>query len=403
MAQRNSTQAKLRRLNQRIKRLDPSKTKQRNRLIKRRGVLQRRRGNEILSNPNAVASGRTARYAARSLERLTNKPGIDAQKNLIKSLGQMTNRDVGKLEAMGGRLGEQMNYLTGRMDQYGQEAYDRSVATGDQLTSRLRENSENAMNRTNQLQSSVLGQQISSLQGANVSPGSSGQAGIMGQFAQAQNQAAANNAASWQNLGAAMAGANTAATEAGTTAARNSLDNKSLDIQRNITTRVSDRMFQGSQAEQEARAKLATLQSLRGAEYVNQLMKLRGTERDFINSRQANALERLAIETQARGDRAGRAIDQYEAETDRIEAMADGGSGGSGGSGGEDNDARLSPKERRSFHAAAETRRQALPGGKIGNWGAFFDEVAKQEGVSWSPQERRQFAKKYKRWYRKNK
>lgn len=402
MAKPSKLERRIKRISKKIRTLGSDQQEKKDRLIKRRSNLQNRLGNERLSDPNQVLKGRDARYAARALEKLISKPGIDAQRQLIEALGKATERDTGKLNTMGQRLAGQMDRMQGKMDEYGREAFAQSTATGDTLQNRLRESSQNAINSSNQLQSSVLGQQISSLQGANVAPNESGSAQIMGQFAQANQQAAANNAASWDAQGAAMAAAANYATQAGTTASKNSLSRAAQDIQRNITTRVSDRMFQGSQDEAEAQAKLATLKSLRGAEYVNQLMKLRGGEREFINSRQANALERLAIETQARGDRADRAIDQYEAETDRIDALNDGDSGGGGGSSGDKDDARLSPAERRSFHAAAETRREMLPGGKIGSWPAFFNEVEKQEGVNWSPAERRKFAKKYKRWYRRN-
>jgi hypothetical protein len=393
MARIKKLQRRVKRINKKIRGLGPDQQEQKDRLVKRRSGIQDKIGNEVLSNPNQVAKGRTARYAARSLANLTTRPAIDEQRRLIQSLMQDTNRDTGKLNQMGSRLDGQMKYLSGKQAEYGREAYGQSVASGDALQNRLRQNSDKALNRTNELQSSVLGQKISALQGANIDPSSSGSAQIMGQFAQANNQAAANNAQSWENTGATMAAAANSATQAGNTAAQNSLNNKAIDIQRNITTRVADRMYQGSQAKQDAQSKLATLKGLKGAEYVNQLMKIRGGEREFINSRQANALEKLAITTQAVSDDKDRALKKYEIDQD----AASGGSGG--GNGGDKDDVRLGKQEWRNFRDAAD---QHLGNGKVGNWKNFFDAVGKIEGVNWTATERRKFAKRYKKYYRRN-
>lgn len=394
---RFSTAARLQRLNKKIRRLDGSQQERKDQLVKQRKRLQQKQGMENLSDPNKALTGRDLLGTARSQEKLISQAGIDAQRQLIKQLAEQTQYDTGKLESMGGRLANQMRYLGNRMDEYGREAYTNAQNLKTETETALERQSTEAMDRTNQLQSSVLGQQISALQGQNVAPDSSGTSQIMGQFAQAQQQGAANSAASWQNLGTMLGAANVANTAAGTTASKNSLNNTAIDIQRNISSRVADRMFQGSQDKSEAQSKLATLKSLRGAELVNQMMKLRGTERDYMDSKQKNALEKMGIIASAREAAADRALKKYEIDTEAASDSGSGGSGGSDGSGGGD-DISLNRQEWRNYKDAAD-QHLAKIGGKVGNWNNFLDAVGEIEGVNWTATERRKFAKKYKQLY----
>jgi hypothetical protein len=166
-------------------------------------------------------------------------------------------------------------------------------------------------------------------------------------------------------------------------------------------------MFQGSQVEDRARQELGTLKSLRGAELVNQLMKLRGTEREFIGQTEELANQRFAARAAARKDMLDAANDAYGEETDRMNAQTnryeaknpDGEGGGSGGS-GDPNDMRLNRQEFKQGLAAAEDYR-SRGNGRITNWGEFLDQVEQAEGLSWTPRERQQFKNRYKKWLQK--
>lgn len=388
-----------------LKKLTARRTVLQDKLAKEAKAKRERETMNTLSDPNAVLSGRPFMRGARALEKLTSRPAIDAKRTEIKQNREATDRDMAKLASMGGRLKTQLEGLSGRMDQYGVEALDRAKASNDQMTSRLTASADEAKNRLNSLQGSVLGEQISSLTGQGVTPSSTGSAQLMGQFAQMQQQSQAARTQATSDLAAKMAQANLMTTEAGTTAAKNTLNNQAIAVQRNIATRSADRMFQGSQVEDRARQELGTLKGLRGAELVNQIMKLRGTERDFISERDRNATERYIANTQAFEARADAATDRYNAETKRYDAISDAANDAAdnkngGGGSGSDNDARLNRAEFKQGWAAAEDYR-SRGNGRITNWADFLDQVEQAEGLSWSPRERRQFKNRYQKWLSK--
>jgi hypothetical protein len=422
-----STKARLGRLNRRIKGVkkrynegggvSPSgRPPGLDKLTARRKVLQNKFSDEqkaksnkktwnTLSDPTATLSGKPLMRSARALEKLTSRPGIDAKRTEIKLNRAATDRDVTKLGNMGGRLKTQLDGLSTTMDQYGKEAYTRAQDSNAEMNQRLTASADEAKNRLNSLQGSVLGEQISNLTGQGVSASGSGSGQVMGQFAQMQQQSQANRTQATADLAAKMAQANLMTTEAGTTAAKNTLNNQAISVQRNIATRSADRMFEGSQNEARAQAELATLKGLRGAELVNQIMKLRGTEREFISEKERNATERFIANTQARNNARELAIKQYGEETDRYSALNDdssgGGSGGSGGGGGgDDNDARLNRSEFKQGLAAAEEYRKSgkMSNGKVTDWREFLNEVESAEGLSWTPRERAQFKRRYKKY-----
>jgi hypothetical protein len=416
-----STKARLGRLNRRIKGVNKryneggdvspgGKPPGIDKLRARRSVLQdklakeqkqnrQRRDNALLSDPTAVLSGKNMWSAARALEKAQSLPMINSKRNLIAQTQKSTDRDIAKLSSMGGRLDNQLKGLSSSMDQYGAEALTRAKAANTDLSQRLTANADQAQNRLNSLQGSVLGEQISALRGQGVDPSRSSSAQTMGQFAEMQQQSQANRSKATNDLAAAMAQANLMTTEAGTTAAKNTLNNQAIAVQRNIASRSADRMFQGSQDVQTARSELATLKGLRGAELINQVMKLRGGEREFISAKEANATERFIANTQANQSRIDAATDRFNAETKRMDVNNDSSGGGSGGSSGDGSDLRLNKPEFRQARAAAdEILSDPRNGGKVTNWTVFLDKVQKAEGVSWTPVERKQFKRRYKKY-----
>ena len=396
------TGKKIRRLNKKIGGLKPSETAKRDALVAKRDAIQKRRsklvtrrGNKLLSDPTLPLRGKNLSRAARQAERLTSLPGIRAKRNEIRLINRQTKRDVNKLNKMGERLGNEMKGLSENARAVGLEAYGQAERSGAQLSERLASNAQQSADRTNQLQSSVLGNQISALQGANVNPAASGSAGIMAQFAQAGQNATTANAQAAQNLGAMMAAANMANVAAGNASTQAGLTRSAQDIQRNIMTRAADRMAAGSDARMTARSELATLKGLRGAEYVNQLMKLRGTERDFGNERERLANERFAARAAARKDRADAANDAYKNETDRMEMRkGDGGSGGNDNEGSKRDKRRLGPNEYKSL---ARTANAISSGRPIVNWNRFLKNVEDESGLDLSATERRKFKRRYRK------
>jgi hypothetical protein len=398
------TNRKVKNLNRRIGGLGEGEDNKRSRLVAKRDAVQKRRNRFVetrtqnqMSDPNKILRGKNLRRAANSAERLISVPQIRNKKNEIGQIKRGTERDIGRLDAMGKRLEGNFQGLRGNMENYGREAYARSQESGNALRQNLARNAQQATDQTNQLQSSVLGGQISALQNQNIDPSSSGSANIMGQFAQAQQDASAQNASSWQQLGEAMSQASLDNTAAGTTASLNTLNNQAIDAQRNIVNRVSDRQYLGAESLTKARSELGTLRGLRGAERMNQLMKLRGTERDQMNESQRLATERYIANTQASAKQRELAIKGFDAETKRMGVNTRAG-GGSGGGSGDGDSTNLSRQDFRGYLSIAEDQRK---GGKITDWGSFLKELNKTKGVNMSATQRRQFKRRYRKWLAK--
>ena len=335
--------------------------------------------------PNQPLAGRSFRQTARALTNIETLPGINAQRNLIQQTNRQERRDLAALGAMGTRLDQQMGDMTGRLRRYGQQAVTAQQANAANLSSRLTANAQASTDRLNQLQGSVLGEQISTLAAQQVQPGTSGSQGRIAQFAQLQQAANAANQQATGNLGAMIGAAGVTNAASTANASLGEAENARMGIARSIASRDADTRAAAGDARREAQSQLATMRSLRGSTMLKNLLDLRREQQQFQLGRaelaQAGAQARRELD-----------IKQQEADTNRLEAQ-DGGGGG-GGEGSNRDELRLGPAEYKQYSAAAK---EMLGGKTIGNYNQFLDRLAKQEGVNWSAVERRKFRKRFRK------
>jgi hypothetical protein len=121
-------------------------------------------------------------------------------------------------------------------------------------------------------------------------------------------------------------------------------------------------------------------------------MKLREGERSFVN-------ERAALNQTAKQAALDRAFEASQNNLDRdLDRELDRDGGGGGGGGGGDPDLRLSNPEYRQFKSAADELAGKKGADAVTNWRKFLDNLGQQEGVNWSPVERKKFRKRYSQY-----
>lgn len=343
-----------------------------------------KKGKGLLYQPNAPLAGKPFKRVAKALTNIETRPAINAQRELIKSINRGFRRDEAALGAMRGRLDSDIKGATQRLAGYGQESVDRQAANRDALRSRLEQNAKDSQNSLNQLQESVLGDQISTLASQQVAAGSSGSQGRLAQMAQMQQSANAANSQATRNLGDVVGEANIDTADAQRLAALAGADRQGRDILRNIDSRTIDARAEAAEARRTAQSELATLKSLKGSTFLKNLLDLRREQQQF-------QLGRAELAQAGQQARAELGIDRYKARTDRMDALNDGGGSGGSGGGGE---RRLSGAEYQQAEAAAM---ELAGNGKIGNYGQFLKELQKVEGVNLTPVERKKFRKRFKK------
>jgi hypothetical protein len=353
----------------------------------------RRKGLSSLYDPATSLSGRPLKAAAKAATKLELQSGINAQKAALAASRRGQAYDVRALGNMGQRLDERMGGLVSNVATYGKEANTRAAGLSADLQANLAASNQQATDRLNTLQGSVLGDQVSNLTSQDIAPGANTKAlaGMM-----AQQQAGANQQqSSWNNLGAVLGSMNQASTAGMSDAAYYGARNERENVARNINTRIADRRQMGAEERAKTRSELATIRGLRGATTLKNLMELRREQQDY-GSRKAEIAATL------RNQKAENAIDWYNAITKRRDQQADAKNGGSGGgSGGDGNDNRMNGQEWRQWRSALKTEIERYPGEPITNWNTVLDNIGSAEGVSWTPRERRQFKRRAKKWYSK--
>lgn len=339
----------------------------------------------LLFQPNEALAGKPFKKLAQALTRIETRPAINAQRELIKSINRGIRRDEAALGAMRGRLDSDMRGATERLAGYGQTSVDQQAANRDALRSRLEQNAKDSQNSLNQLQESVLGDQISTLASQQVAAGSSGSQGRLAQMAQMQQSANAANSQATRNLGDVVGEANIDTADAQRLAALAGADRQGRDILRNIDSRTIDARAEAAEARRTAQSELATLKSLKGSTYLKNLLDMRREQQQF-------QLGRAELAQAGRQARAELGIKNRELDIKQQLADQDGrDSGGGSGSGG---DLRLSGAEYRQAEAAAL---EQLGSGKIGNYGEFLDKLQSIEGFNLTPVERKKFRRRFKK------
>jgi hypothetical protein len=358
----------------------------------------RRKGLSSLYDPATSLSGRPLKAAAKAATKLELQSGINAQKAALAASRRGQAYDVRALGNMGQRLDGRMGGLVSNVATYGKEANTRAAGLSADLQANLAASNQQATDRLNTLQGSVLGDQVSNLTSQDIAPGANTKAlaGMM-----AQQQAGANQQqSSWNNLGAVLGSMNQASTAGMSDAAYYGARNERENVARNINTRIADRQQMGAEERAKTRSELATIRGLRGATTLKNLMELRREQQDY-------GARRAEIAATLKNQKADNAIDWYNAITNRREQNANARDDAADNrndareNGGGGNDNRMNGQEWNQWKSALKTEIERKPGERITNWNQVLDNIGAVEGVSWTPRERRQFKRRAKKWYSK--
>jgi hypothetical protein len=287
------------------------------------------------------------------------------------------------------------------LDQQMAVAQQATRQSGQALQNQINQTSQAANAQLGQIQGSVLGQQMDTLAGLNIDPGQSQSGAAIANAMKNQQTAFMGNGQGQTGMEQDWAGLAALSANAAFGTVRNQRNaNRSARAQAltNINTSIASRKGQAradyGEARREVLGKLADQKALIGPTRLKNLMDLRESERKYRNERLAimqdraqanadNALDRAKLNEDIRHNKAGEANDS-----------SGGGSGGSGGSSGD--------TTYRDFFAAAQTVRDGNSGKRFTPTKEFFDDVASQEGLSLTPQQRRAWSRRYRRWLRQH-
>ena len=357
-------------------------------------MANRRRRDNPLYDPGTILTGEDLYGAARAAARVAYNPTISAHKASLAQIARGRKRDDRGLAKLGRKTVRGIGQDHSALDRVMAQGVQTARAAGGELVSDVARDSREATTAANKLQSGLMGDQLASLQGINMEAGGSeSQAALAAAVAQAQGRQgdqseALAGLAKFSAAGMTDTARNLRRAErAGGVEAKNAV--RSAVASRRMDSRGAYR-----DAEAEVRASLRNARSLKGAEILNNIMRLRDSERTFAN-------ERAALMLDARTEAQKNKVDWYNAKNDD----KDGGSGGSGGSDDplepEDRPNKLAPFWKDWLHAANQVRGAK---GRIGpgRWQQFLDKVEEDKEIDWSPTQRAKFLKRYVKWYQNN-
>lgn len=337
-----------------------------------------------LLDPGQVLIGRPLLKSARAAANIEYKPTIGSLRQQLRQIAKDRRRDDRALAKLGRTNIRQTNRGYHQLGNSLGRAIGAEAQTGRQLIKATNQNQTAAESRLNELQGSALGGQLDSLGAAGIQPGgSASQAALTA--AMAQQQAAMGSLGTAFGDSAQTMAAGMKATARNQLAANGMARMKAVSGLRSAVAsrRMDSRDAYRDQADQSRQA-LRDAKSLRGAAVLENLMKLRDSERSFVN-------ERAALMLDARTQAQKNALDWYKAKND------DGSGGSGGGSGGDGENDGYQWKQ--WLHAANQVRN----GDPIekGYWNNFLDQVEEEKDfIDWTPAQRDRFLKQYKQWYK---
>lgn len=357
----------------------------------KKGKGRKKRGG-ALYDPTRLLSGKPLARIARATTRIETLPAIRAKRFQMGQSRRDQAREEKGLSNLGQRLQTQSVGVANRLGQYSQENLANQQKANELAQQRLAANAQASTDRLNQLQSGVLGQQISSLTAQNVGGGGATDAAIARLAAQQQGSAAASNQ-SWGNMAAAAAANSERQAINFGAAQQNEAANQQIAMARAIATRIGDAKAAGSEERRALRNELGTLKATKGATYLKNLMAFRREQQQYGNERAQTLATIQQNQQQNALDWAQLGLERQKEANDQ----ANGGSSG-GSSGGRPDSLSISPEEWKNWKTAAD---DYLDGGRVKNWNNFISGLESQPGVSFSAVERKKFKRKYRQLVRK--
>jgi hypothetical protein len=260
-----------------------------------------------LLDPGSVVSGKQMWKAANAATRIELRPSLKAYGRQYKRLKRDQRRDDEGLKRLGnetaGNIRGIYNFAGGQMANSTAAAQQ----SGAELQQGLADAGTAEAQRMNALQSGVLGDQIQTLAAQGIAPGGSASQDALSQSLANRQVDQSNMSGNWDKLGATLAqgSENTARNMQASTAAQGATSEAA--IRTALASRRADTRTQYGEAKREATGKMADVKALFGPTRLNNIMKLRDSERGFVN-------ERAAILAEARAASADRKLSWAELE-----------------------------------------------------------------------------------------
>ena len=350
---------------------------------------------DSIYDPGSVLSGEALRRAASAATRLEYNPVISAHLRELQGIARQRRRDDRGLIRLGNQTGRAIDESYGRTNRSLADASQQMTTLGRGLENDTAAMLNKSNERTNALQSGVMGEQMNSLAARGIEPGNSGSQDALAKAVAARqadatvNQQALGSMAQAASKGMQETAQNRLASSQMMQAGAKTAANSAI-----MSRRANSRAAYGD-AQREVGGSLRNARSLKGATMLSNLMKLRESERGFVN-------ERAALMQDSQQARMENQLGYAKLEDDNN----GGGSGGSGGSGDgppepEDYPNRLLPSFWREWLRATERVRGDTPI-KKGYWDNLFNKVDDEIDGDWTEVQRKKFQQRYIQWYKNN-
>jgi hypothetical protein len=349
-----------------------------------------------LLDPGQLLTGKDLGNAANQLTRIELRPGLKALARARGRYRRDQGRDLRGLANLSKRTDRQLKGLYQRGNQVMEQGVADSRANAAALSGAMANTASGTTQDQVALQSSILGNQINSLADQMIQPGYSASQNALANAAANQQQRRQDTEGAWANLASTVGSGNIQQSQnQQRSVAQRGIEDRSSSRYM-LASRMADTRNAYGEAGREAAGKMADMKALWGPTRLKNLLDLRAGERSFGNERASI----IASTNQANADRA---FDYAKLNSEERQNAADNAAdGGSGGSGGGDYSLWDQPGklQKPEYRAAADAAKAYLKGRPVDDWQAVASEVAKTEGISWSPTERKQFIQKFAKRYK---
>jgi hypothetical protein len=339
-----------------------------------------------LLDPGQVLSGKQMWRAANAAARIELRPGLKAQHRAYKRYGRDMKRDLKGLNRLSNKTSEQVRNIYNFSDSQLGQAQQATAQNAAGMVGGIDQAGQAEQARLNELQGGVLGNQIKSLAAQQIQQGGSASQDALAAAAAQQQASTSGYDEAWDKFAAmSAAGMNDQASKIRSANQFSGAESKAA-IRTALASRMADTRSQYGEAKRDAAGKVADLKALFGPTRLNNIMKLREGERSFVN-------ERAALNQTAKQAALDRAFEASQNNLDRdLDRELD------RDDGGDKDDLRLGNAEYRQFKSAADELAGKKGADAVTNWRKFLDNLGQQEGVNWSPVERKKFRKRYSQY-----
>lgn len=369
-----------------------------------------------LLNPKKQLSGKQVRKAAGALTKIELNPAINAYKRQKKATGRQMRRDVRGLNKLGNRTAGQLESVNETLAGAGSQSVAAQQQAADSTDRAIAIRNAIAQQTANKQNTSTEAATNNTLLNSGVDPLGSGSAQAAKERREAQMLRLTQTGNDQANLASILGNAAVQNTQGQVLSNATRGRDQISSLRTIMAQRIADERAAARESMRESQGKVAELKAQRGPTRLKNIMDIRSGERDYglglagvKNERRAIGIDAAAQRETERHNRAGEA----DADADRHLSKAElklkrqqqkwerqhPNAGSSSSSAGGENPSKISKKEWKQWSAGARNlidQEGSVPRGKKG-WQQFADDLAKQEGITWSPVEREAFIRRIRK------